>query len=321
MIDNQFEIGQQIGKGGSSYVFSASDYNGDSYAVKIIRKDKNYSHERAEHFILRESFVMGRIGDHPNIVKSISCSTEGQLLYQGENLSVMYHVLELCKNGSLNTFIKSTGAVEEKVSKLHFLQIAYAIQHMHSQGFAHLDIKLDNILLDEFYNAKLADLGCAHCVVNTKGRLNLKVGTLNYISPEVDNLGQNETYDALKADIYSLGVLLYVMLTGSYPEIGDKLVNSNSIDSLSTGSESTNSVNVDQDENNYKAETINQNLSPQALSLLTGMLAREPEKRFTIEDVLSHSWLSMSECSDLGAMVYSEFEARKMYMMQTTYAL
>ena len=316
MIDNQFEVKKQIGKGGSSHVFSASDFDGQEYAIKIIRKDKNYSDSKAEHFILRENLVLERIGEHPNIVKSISCSTDGLIDHQDESLPIMYQVLELCKQGSLFNYIKKTGAVEENIAKFHFAQVVSAISHMHSKGFAHLDIKLDNILLDEYYNAKLADLGCSHCVVNTNGFLNAKIGTPGYIAPEIETLENGKFYEGLKADIYSLGVTLHVLLTGELPNQSNKNKECSTFESVSTKSDTSDS-DSEMDDEKFSMQKSNQILSIEAMDLLSGMLAENPSDRMTIEDVMDHPWFSTVELSSLASAVFSEYTARSEFMDQS----
>ena len=88
---------------------------------------------------------------------------------------------------------------------------------MHSLGYAHLDIKLENILLDEFFNIKLADMGICENVAQTMGYSHRRKGTVNYMAPEVVSLTKNDTYSAFAADVYSLGVTIYIMLTGEFP--------------------------------------------------------------------------------------------------------
>ena len=313
MIDNQFEVNKLIGNGGSSHVFSATDLNGESCAIKIIRKDKNYTSEMAQHLILREYFVMERVGNHPNIVKSIMCSTEGQITRQDEIVDIMYHVLELCKNGSLCDFVKYTGAVEENFARFHFLQIASAVHHMHSLGFVHLDIKLDNILLDEFFNAKLADLGFSRCITNTHGLTNIKVGTPNYIAPEVQDLETNCYYNGAKADVYSLGILLYVLLVGTFPNSTSQMKANYSNESISTKSNSSNDQNMSYTLW-FNDEKLNQNMSEEAQDLISKMIANDPNERITIEQVLQHPFLAREFDQSLPSLVFQEFEARRNYM-------
>lgn len=116
--------------------------------------------------------------------------------------------MEYCENGSLSTIIKKTGAIEENIARFIFAQMASAIEFLHFQEFCHLDIKLENTLLDEHFNAKLADFGSGVSLKKTQGQTNHKVGTPLYMAPEVRDLAKGETFDGLKADIYSLGVTL-----------------------------------------------------------------------------------------------------------------
>jgi serine/threonine protein kinase len=316
MIDNQFEVKKQIGKGGSSTVFSANDYDGQEYAIKIIRKDKNYSDSKAEHFILRENLVLERIGGHPNIVKSISCSTDGHIEHQNDTLPIMYQVLELCQNGSLYDYVKHTGAVEENIAKFHLTQVVSAIKHMHSKGFAHLDIKLDNLLLDEYYNAKIADLGCSHCVINTNGQLDVKIGTPNYIAPEIETLENGHSYAGLKADIYSLGVTLHILLTGGLPTDESNQHSFSTCESGSTKSDTSENTPDSQDKCFSDGKT-NQNMTDEAMDLLSGMLAKNPNDRMTIDDVIAHPWFSTTDISGLAEVVFSEYDARKQFMKKS----
>lgn len=87
---------------------------------------------------------------------------------------------------------------------------------------AHLDLKLENILLDENYNIKLSDMGASLILLESGGFTNSRRGTANYMSPEVQNLQPGDCYDAFKNDIYSLGVTLYLLLTSEFPYAGDQ---------------------------------------------------------------------------------------------------
>mmetsp|Transcript_9330 Transcript_9330/g.9001 ORF Transcript_9330/g.9001 Transcript_9330/m.9001 type:complete len:108 (+) Transcript_9330:449-772(+) len=88
---------------------------------------------------------------------------------------------------------------------------------MHSLGYAHLDIKLENILLDGLFNAKLADLGSCIEAPEFDTMVDRRRGTLSYMAPEVANLESGQSFMAIPADIYSLGVTIYVMITGEFP--------------------------------------------------------------------------------------------------------
>mmetsp|Transcript_10968 Transcript_10968/g.12334 ORF Transcript_10968/g.12334 Transcript_10968/m.12334 type:complete len:125 (+) Transcript_10968:406-780(+) len=97
-----------------------------------------------------------------------------------------------------------------------------------------MDIKLENILLDEYFNVKVADLGVALDVSQTHGITDSRRGTVSYMAPEVSNLLPTETYDAFKADIYSLGISLYVLLLGEFP-VKEEIDDSTSFDTDTIG--------------------------------------------------------------------------------------
>jgi serine/threonine protein kinase len=158
--------------------------------------------------VLREYMVMEHIGEHPNIIKHYSCNPEGVLEIDEQSQTLCYNVMEYCENGSLSSIIKETGPLEETVCRFVFSQIINAVKYLHDRKFAHLDIKLENILLDKFFNVKLADFGSGVSLIKTKKLTNHKVGTPLYMAPEVKQLLEGQYYQGMKADIYSLGVTL-----------------------------------------------------------------------------------------------------------------
>jgi len=160
------------------------------------------------------------LGAHPNLVnvvdanKSFCCykkaegdSTQnGQKSYVAVKEEINYLILEKCENGSLSKYVKTTGPMEELVARFLFTQLCSAVHFMHSQEYVHLDIKLDNILLDNFFNLKIADLGIALCAKGTSQLLAHKRGTNRYMAPEVANASSEHPYNVFPADIYSVGV-------------------------------------------------------------------------------------------------------------------
>lgn len=207
ILDRKFRIQKTLGQGGSSKVFLGVDSDNHKFAVKILRKDKGYSYDHGSSMIKKEHMLLQTLKEHPNILKSYHYSTDGSLEKEGEiEKEIMYNVLEFAEHGSLSFFIRTTGHFEEEVARFQFAQMANATQYIHSQEYAHLDIKLENILLDKYFNTKVADLGAAVNVSKTKGRTYHRRGTILYMAPEVLNLKSGETFDAFAADIYSLGV-------------------------------------------------------------------------------------------------------------------
>ena len=158
MIDNEFEINKVIGMGGSSKVFLALNSSGHKIAIKAIRKDKNYTKSAAASMLEREHEILQKLEPHPNIIKSLGVNLDGQVILNNESENIMYNVLEYAPHGALSNFVRYTGGLEEEIARLYVLQICDAINFIHRLGYAHLDIKLENILLDKYFNIKAADM-------------------------------------------------------------------------------------------------------------------------------------------------------------------
>ena len=221
MIDNKFKLVSYLGKGGSSKVFLAKDKLRNKYAIKIVRKDKKYSTAISEKLIMTEHQVLINLKYHPNIIKSYEINLDGTATMENESENIMYNVLEYAENGPLSNFVRYTGAIEEGIAWFFILQLWSAIEYMHLQGYAHLDIKLENILLDEFFNIKLADMGGSVFVRDTCGFSNKRRGTALYMPPEIYEISPGDVYDAFKADVYSLGIAIFVILIGEFPHPSD----------------------------------------------------------------------------------------------------
>jgi serine/threonine protein kinase len=221
MIDNQFTLLNYIGKGGSSKVFLAKDLDNQKCVIKVIRKDKNYHPSVAKSMLLKEHTLLQNLQEHPNIINSYSVNVNGVACLESESENIMYSVLEYAEHGPLSNFIRLTGGIEEDISRLFMFQTCQAIEFIHSQGYAHLDIKLENILLDKFFNIKVADMGASFDFSKTEGLANKRRGTVLYMAPEVKDNSGCSFYDARKADIYSLGVTFFVMLIGEFPNPHD----------------------------------------------------------------------------------------------------
>lgn len=159
MIDGNFKVDMLLGTGGSSKVYSCYDAEGSLYAVKIIKKEQRFSQGLGKTLLQTEINAMQQMQDHPNILNGFYSNDSGVLDFKGQQQEIMYCIIELAKKGAFKTFIKRSGCFEEGIVRFYATQIANALGYIHSQGYAHMDIKVDNILLDENFNTKIADLG------------------------------------------------------------------------------------------------------------------------------------------------------------------
>lgn len=310
MIDNKFLLKRCLGQGGSSKVYLATDLSEERYAIKILRKDKKYGYQRGSTMIKKEHAIMTKLESHPNILNSYYSNPDGKLKNGTKREDVLYNVIELAENGPVSSFVRITGSIEEELVRFMFLQLSNAVHFMHLKRLAHLDLKLENILLDRYFNIKLADLGVAFQLEKDTNDWCYRRGTVHYMAPEISNLQKNQKYDALKADIYSLGVWLYLLLVGEFPtpSMIDKFSSMSTTDSISDEITDDEHSKDEISTNNWKV------LSENARNLIVQMLSLEPQNRPSINEVLDHPWFEHPFTEETQCTLYSEMTYRKSFI-------
>ena len=205
LLDNRYEIMEQIGMGGMARVFRALDHRlNRQVAVKILREDLAEDAELRRRFH-EESQAVAMLS-HPNIVAVYDVSRSSDL---------EYIVMELIDGITLKQYMQKKGNKLNWREALHFItQIVKALGHAHSRGIIHRDIKPQNIMVLRDGSVKVADFGIARIMSAAQTTLTQEaLGSVHYISPEQ---ARGSHIDA-RADIYSAGVVLYEMLTGRLP--------------------------------------------------------------------------------------------------------
>lgn len=301
MLDQQFLLEKIMGQGGSSRVYKAEHVQSQTeYAVKIIRKDKNICPKKGAKMLHEEHARMVKLQEHPNILKSFGAFENGTLSTELGPTDVQYNVLEIAENGSIASLIRKIGGLGQTLVKFPFMQICSAVQYIHSQGIAHMDLKLDNILLDQFFNCKVADLGVSLDVTNSNGYTDSKRGTVCYMAPEIHYLLPTETYDAYKADIYSLGVCLYALLFGELPIKKD--------DDESTIHDSDTLTTITGLKCSLDCKKKWSQLPEDLQDLLSCMLSLEPDERPELSEILEFPWLQDAYHQEMPSYFYTEVE-------------
>ncbi|KAH0466096.1 hypothetical protein IEQ34_006199 [Dendrobium chrysotoxum] len=205
VLMKKYELGRLLGQGTFAKVYHARNIKtSQSVAIKVIEKEKVFKAGLIEQ-IKREISVM-RLVRHPNIV---------QLYEVMASKSKIYFVLEYVKGGELFNKI-SKGRLKEEVARKCFQQLISAVDFCHSRGVYHRDLKPENLLLDENENLKISDFGLSALAESKRqdGLLHTACGTPAYVAPEVIN---RKGYDGAKADIWSCGVILFVLMAGYLP--------------------------------------------------------------------------------------------------------
>ena len=203
-LDGRYEIQEIIGVGGMAVVYKAYDnVENRIVAIKILKEEFISNDEFIRRF-KNESKAIAVLS-HPNIVKVYDVSF-GDL--------IQYIVMEYIDGITLKEFIERQGSLRWKDAVFFTIQILKALQHAHDKGIVHRDVKPQNIMVLSDGTIKVADFGIARFARNEQRTITDKaIGSVHYISPEQ---ARGEKTDE-KADIYSLGVILYEMLTGQLP--------------------------------------------------------------------------------------------------------
>jgi len=211
LLGNRYEILEQVGNGGMATVYKAKCHVLNRFvAVKVLREEFTTDEEFVKRFNTEAQAAASLT--HPNIVSVYDVGSEGDL---------HYIVMELIKGKTLKEIIKEDGAISWKWSVNVAIQIASALETAHKNHIIHRDIKPHNIIITEDGIAKVTDFGIAKAVSNsTITAFGSTIGSVHYFSPEHARGGFTDP----KSDLYSLGVVLYEMVTGKLPFNADTAV-------------------------------------------------------------------------------------------------
>ena len=209
-MDGRYEIVEKIGEGGMSVVYKALDHRLNRFVALKVLKDELALDEDFLRRFHTESQAVAMLS-HPNIVAVYDVSRSSE---------VEYIVMELIEGITLKQYMLRRGKLTWK-EVLHFsAQIAKALSHAHSRGIIHRDIKPHNILILADSSVKVTDFGIARLTNLQDTLTNETLGSVHYISPEQAKGGHIDA----RTDLYSLGVVMYEMLTGRLPFEGDSAV-------------------------------------------------------------------------------------------------
>jgi len=256
-----YRYGKLLGKGAfGKVILGVHALSGRKVAIKYIEK-AYMKEERRKRKVFQEILAMRTI-NHPNVVK----------LYEVfESNSHLLMVLEYARGGDLLHYVKDRGRLSEDEARGLFRQIVEAVRACHIRNIIHRDVKLDNVLLDkQCTRAILCDFGVCRSIKRGE-MIREHCGTPAYLAPEII---ANMDYDGYYVDFWSLGVLLYAMVTGTLPFKAKTLPDLQK--AILKG--------------NYDLPEF---LSDDVCDVIDGLLQLVPQKRLGFEEIFSHSWVSL----------------------------
>ncbi|XP_048393540.1 MAP/microtubule affinity-regulating kinase 3a isoform X10 [Stegostoma tigrinum] len=268
-VDEQPHIGnyrllKTIGKGNFAKVKLARHIlTGREVAIKII--DKTQLNPTSLQKLFREVRIMKCL-NHPNIVK---------LFEVIETEKTLYLVIEYASGGEVFDYLVAHGRMKEKEARAKFRQIVSAVQYCHQKQIVHRDLKAENLLLDADMNIKIADFGFSN-EFTVGSKLDTFCGSPPYAAPE---LFQGKKYDGPEVDVWSLGVILYTLVSGSLPFDGQNLKELR--ERVLRGK--------------YRIPFY---MSTDCENLLKRFLVLNPSKRGTLEQIMKDRWINAGHDDD-----------------------
>lgn len=269
-----YVLQERIGSGAFANVYKAWHVTEQIYtACKIIELKKKKKKRLND--LKHELYVLDKM-DHANIIKMYEHFLVDEKVYI---------FLEFAACGTLSEYVRKRGPLKDGRARKWFKQICSGLYHMHSNAVSHRDLKLGNILIDEYRNLKITDFGLSR-VSYREGHgifyCTSYAGTESYMAPEVikkDEFGKR-LYDPLAADIWALGVCLYAMVNKAYPfnpEDKDRMVSN-------------------QMQRKWKFVKKQRNkLSNEVKDLVRHLLEPDPKRRITFLGIVTHPWMTETE--------------------------
>ncbi|KAI5663093.1 hypothetical protein M9H77_22416 [Catharanthus roseus] len=266
-IFEKYELGKLLGCGAFAKVYHARDLRtGQSVAIKAVSKQRILKGNLTGH-VKREISIMHRLR-HPNIVRLHEVLA---------TKSKIYFVMEFAKGGELFAKV-AKGRFSEDLSRRYFQQLISAVGYCHSRGVYHRDLKPENLLLDENWDLKVTDFGLSAVTdqIRPDGLLHTLCGTPAYVAPEIL---AKKGYDGAKVDIWSCGVILYVLNAGYLPFNDTNL--------------------MAMYRKIYKGEfRCPKWTSPELKRFLSRLLDTNPSTRITIDEIMDDPWFNRDGFKD-----------------------
>ena len=278
VFNGKYEITKSLGEGNTSKVYLARsvDNHAHNVAIKIL-KDEFLKRDNDSILSVHNEITILKNLNHTGIIRMIDYGDAGQVLKPSGRVidNLVFIVMEFVQGGLLFDLCQTMGAMGEDAGRFFLTQMVEAIEYMHTRRVVHRDLKLENILIDDKLNLKIADFGFA-CYKSIDSLKSYR-GTMTYMAPEIK---EGKVYKGTQVDLFSMGVILFIIVQGIFPfkearkeEYFYNLILTGDIDT-------------------YFTKVNGHGLSADFKSLILSFFSYDGEKRPTIEQIKSHAWMT-----------------------------
>ena len=293
IFNDKFEIIKSLGEGNTSKVYLAKQIGTEDYSAIKILKEEFLRRDNDSILSVHNEITILKNLQHQGIIKMYEYGDAGQVVKPSGRIiqNLVYIVMEFVQGGLLFDLCQSMGAMGEDAGRFFLHQMLDSVEYMHSHKVVHRDLKLENILVDDDLNLKLADFGFA-CYKNIDA-LNSYRGTMTYMAPEIK---EGKQYKGTNVDMFSIGVILFIIVQGIFP-FKEARKEEYFYNLLLQGKTDT-----------YFQKVNGAGLSEDFKDLIIQLFSYEGDSRPQVEAIRNHPWMQSSTF---------DFEATRTQLLQT----
>jgi len=277
VFNGEYHVLQSLGEGNTSKVYLARkiDDPTKTVALKLLREEFLQRDADSIKAVEQEIQILQGL-KHPNIIQIVGYGSDGRVVKpSGREIgNLVYILLEFVTGGLLFDLCQTLGGMGENGGRFFLSQMCDVLEYMHGKGVVHRDLKLENILVDESMNLKVADFGFA----TFRKIHNLKSyrGTMTYMAPEIK---EGKNYDGTQIDMFSTGVILFIIVQGIFP-FKEAKKDEYFYNLLLKGDYAT-----------YWKKTGGQGLSEPFKDLILRLFSYDGKDRPTVQEIRAHPWM------------------------------